>query len=92
MITANPKKVQTLTESLIDEMFRIAGHPVTYQQVLGRKDDWFNEYTMTEDQCEQWMNWGTTQIAKTLRFPKEMARREMAMINLQWGLKIQNEG
>ena len=39
---------------LINQMFIIAGHDVTYDDIKGRKDDWYTEWTMTTAQCEEW--------------------------------------
>ncbi len=39
-------------------MFEIAGHQVTYDDVKDRKDDWFQQWTMTVEQNEEWQEWG----------------------------------
>ena len=82
------EKQHQLLVNLINEMFKIAGHSVTYHDVEGRKDAWYNEWTITRDQYDSWLEWGTKQIMKTLKLPKDWAQREMAMVGLNWGLKF----
>lgn len=77
---------------LINEMFHIAGHAVTYDDVKDRKDNWFLEWTMTEAQYDEWLLWGKRYLMKKLRRYAKMAEREMAMVGLMWGLKINNDG
>jgi hypothetical protein len=78
-----------LIEDVINKMFELAGHSLKYEDVVGRKDNWFQEYTMTQEQNEEWRNWGTTYLRKKKRWPKHIAEREMAFIDLYCGLKIE---
>ena len=73
--------------NLINQMFIIAGHQVTYDDIKDRKDDWFTEYTMTTAQSDEWKEWGVTYLRKNLKINKALAEREMMWINVQWGLK-----
>jgi hypothetical protein len=73
---------------LINEMFSIAGHDVTYNDIKDRKDDWYQQYTMTESQHDEWKKWGKKYLQKTLRTPSKMAEREIQWFSLQYGLKI----
>lgn len=75
---------------LINEMFRIAGHAVTYEDIKDRKDNWFQQWTMTEAQYDEWQLWGKKYLMKNLRRYAKMAEREMAMIGLMWGLKFES--
>lgn len=75
-------------KELIDKMFEIAGHPLKFEDVEGRKDNWFQQYTMTEAQNEEWREWGTKLIMKKRRYNKFLADREMRMLDLYCGLKI----
>ena len=81
-------KDRLLLKELIDKMFEIAGHPVKFEDVEGRTDNWFQEYTMTEAQNQEWRDWGTKLIAKKKRHLRKIASREMAMLDLYCGLKI----
>jgi hypothetical protein len=69
-------------------MFEIAGHSLKFEDVEGRKDNWFQQYTMTEAQNEEWREWGTKFIMKKHRYNKYLADRDMRMLDLYCGLKI----
>jgi hypothetical protein len=70
---------------LINQMFIIAGHNVTYDDILG-KENWFREYTMTIEQNEEWKKWGKKYLMKNLNLYAKQAEREMMWTSLQWGL------
>lgn len=73
---------------ILNKMFEIAGHNVTYDDIKDRKDDWFTQWTMTEAQNDEWKEWGIQEIRKRFRYSKEWAKKEMNMISLMWGLKF----
>jgi len=81
------KTEKEIIEALINEMFVIAGHPLTYQDVEGRKDNWYSQYTMTESQNQQWKDWGVDYLRKQRHWNKRSAQREMSMLDLYCGLK-----
>ena len=81
------KKDQMVVD-MINEMFRIAGHDVTYDDVKDRKDAWYTDWTMTEDQYDNWKSWGKKYLREKFRMTARMAEREMSMICLMWGLKF----
>ena len=81
------QKINTLKD-IIDQMFIIAGYPeVGYDDIIGRKDNWYQQWTMTEDQRKEWMEWGINYLRKKRRWNKAMADREMRFIDLYCGLK-----
>jgi hypothetical protein len=77
-----------ILKELIDKMFELAGHDLKFEDVEGRKDNWFQQYTMTEAQNEEWRDWGIKLIMKKHRYNKYLADREMRMLDLYCGLKI----
>jgi hypothetical protein len=81
-------KNKLVLKELIDKMFELAGHPLKFEDVEGRKDNWFQQYTMTEAQNEEWRDWGIKLIMKKHRYNKYLADREMRMLDLYCGLKI----
>jgi len=85
------EKEQQLVADLINEMFKIAGHNVTYDDVKERKDAWYSEWTMTQAQYYEWLAWGCKLIMKRMRISKRWAEREMGMVGLNWGLKFEEE-
>jgi hypothetical protein len=77
-----------IAKALINEMFKIAGHDAKFEDIATRKDEWYNEWTMTEEQNKQWIEWGTKFIKRNLNVLQRQAESEMAMFNLNYGLKI----
>lgn len=75
---------------LINEMFIIAGHAVTYDDIKDRKDAWYVEWTMTMQEYEDWKLWGKKYLIKNLRLGAKAAEREMMWVGLQWGLKCRD--
>jgi hypothetical protein len=51
--------------------------------------EWYRNYTTTQEENQSWMEWGVAFIRKKLRMSNLMAEKEMAWINLQWGLKVE---
>ena len=85
-LTREQKSEQALID-IINQMFIIAGHNVSYDDIKDRKDNWFSEWTMTEAQNEEWKDWGVAYIRKVFKTNKILAEKEMLWFNLQWGLK-----
>jgi hypothetical protein len=84
------QKWQIAREELINKMFEIAGHPVTYEDIKDRRDNWFQQWTMTVEESEEWKSWGSDYLRKHLKLNKAMADREMLWANVQWGLMYSN--
>jgi hypothetical protein len=85
-LSREQKREQAVVD-LINQMFIIAGHEITYDDIKDRKDDWFTEWTMTTAQSEEWKKWGVNYLRENLKVSKKLAEREMMWVNLQWGLK-----
>ena len=60
------EKIDKFVVNAINEMFRIAGHEVTYDDIKDRKDNWFHDWTMTMDQNAEWQRWGKKYLQKNL--------------------------
>ena len=61
------QKLEKAVVDLINEMFKIAGHQVTYDDIKDRKDNWFQEWTMTKQQYNEWIKWGKKYLMKNLK-------------------------
>jgi hypothetical protein len=81
-------KSRQLLKELIDKMFEFAGHDLKFEDVEGRTDNWFQQYTMTEEQNKEWREWGVKYIKKKRRWNNYLAERQMAWLDLYCGLKI----
>jgi hypothetical protein len=86
-LTATEKR-DLFLQNLINKMFEIAGHQITYDDIKDRKDDWYSQWTMTTEQNDEWKKWGIAEIKKQFRYNTLTAEREMGMISLMWGLKF----
>lgn len=82
------KRDEKLVKDLIDKMFEIAEHAVTYEDIKGREDDWYVQWEMTEDQNQEWKDWGKEYLRKKGRMSKLSAEKTMSWIDLMYGLKI----
>ena len=85
-LTKEQKREQAVID-LLNQMFVIAGHQVTYEDIKDRKDHWWTEWTMTMAQADEWKAWGVDYLRKNLKLTKVLAEKEMQWVNLQWGLK-----
>jgi hypothetical protein len=85
------EKKEKLFVDIINKMFEIAGHKVTFEDIKDRKDAWYNDWTMTEDQYNEWRKWGSKELKKKLKLTDVYADRQMSMIGLNWGLKFEKE-
>ena len=81
------EKIDKFVVNAINEMFRIAGHEVTYDDIKDRKDNWFHDWTMTMDQNAEWQRWGKKYLQKNLNMYAKRAEKEMQWASLMWGLK-----
>jgi hypothetical protein len=85
------QKINDAIVDLINEMFKIAGHSVTYDDIVGRTDNWYEQWTMTESQYDEWITFGKDYLKKNLGMNKRSAEKEMAMMGLMWGLKFKKD-
>ena len=81
-------KQDKAVQDLINKMFELAGHDVTYTDIKDRQDAWYTDWTMTVEQNEQWKKWGVEYLRKALRLRKIAAEKQMAWFALNYGLKF----
>lgn len=84
------EKNDIFIEDAINKMFEIAGHDVTFDDVKDRKDNWYQEWTMTVEENKEWREWGVEELRKRFRYTKKWAQKEMGMMTLMWGLKFRD--
>jgi hypothetical protein len=84
-------KDEIVIETMINKMFELAGHSVTYDDIKDRKDDWYAQWTMTDVQNKEWREWGIKYLKKQKHLYKHYAERQMAMFDLMYGLKLQQD-
>ena len=79
---------EELAITLINKMFEIAGHEVRFDDIKGRTDNWYQQYTMTQAQNKEWFEYGKKIIKENIAFGARYADKEMRMFDLMYGLKI----
>jgi len=84
-LTREQKKEKAIVD-IINQMFVIAGHNVTHEDIRG-VDKWFQQYTMTFEQGEELKEWGKQYLMKELKMRAVYAEKEMQWFNVMWGLK-----
>lgn len=77
-----------IIKELINVMFTIAGHDVSYEDIKDRKDKWYEEWTMTPEQEAKWMEWMVAYFRKHRKLTVRYAQTSASMYNLMWGLKV----
>lgn len=77
-----------MVKDIINTMFIIAGHDVSYEDIKDRKDKWYYEWTMTHEQEEKWMEWMVAYFRKHRTLTVRYAHTSASMYNLMWGLKV----
>ncbi len=84
-LTREQKKEKAMID-IVNKMFEIAGHDVTYEDIVG-VDEWWQKYTMTVAQGEQLEEWGKKYLMRELKLRAVYAEQEMRWFNVMWGLK-----
>ena len=77
------QKKEKMVVDMINKMFEIAGHPVTFDDVKDRKDSWYTDWTMTMEQNEEWKKWGKKYLMKELRMYAKMAEKQVEPLNIK---------
>lgn len=76
-----------IAKDLLNAMFTIAGHNVTFDDVTKEPDGYYNRYTWTPEQEKEWMSWATDYVKKHGKYRATYADRQVAMFNLSYGLR-----
>lgn len=79
---------EDMVKDIINTMFIIAGHDVSYEDIKDRKDKWYEEWTMTPEQEDKWMEWMVGYFRKHRKLTVRYAQTSASMYNLMWGLRV----
>lgn len=82
-------KIDKILREILNKMFEIAGHSLTVDDIIGSKEPWYDQYTMTQSQQDEWETFSVDLLRKKHRFSKEKARKEFGWIMLCYGLKVE---
>lgn len=76
---------------IINKMFELAGHQVTFDNIQHRTDNWFLDWEITREQEQEWIDWSVEHLRKELKIPKYKAKKEMLFISMNFGLKTKQD-
>jgi hypothetical protein len=78
-VSREQKREKALID-IINQMFIIAGHDVTFDDIKDRKDDWYSQWTMTVEQSEEWQKWGVAYLRTNLKMSKKLAEKRNDLV------------
>ncbi len=81
-------KIDEAYKEIIMEMMSIAGHDISYEDLLKEKDGWWAKYTMTQEQRDKWVDFSVNLLRTKLRWSKRKSVDQMKWVDLMWGLKV----
>ena len=70
------QKQEQFVVDVINKMFEIAGHSISYDDVKDRKDAWYAEWTMTMEQSDVWKDWGIEEIRKRFKYIRNLQKEK----------------
>jgi len=79
---------EKIVRHLIDKMFEYAQLPQRYDDIKDRKDEWYREYTMTQEQSDSFKDYAIRYLKRELKSSYYKADTEYQWFDLMWGLKI----
>ena len=86
---ASNEKIDQFYKDAVNKM--LEPHGVDFDYVLKNQKitgiEWFQYYTWTKSDREEYQKWFVAEMRKRLRIPKYRAEKEFASFNLMWGLK-----
>ena len=82
---------EEIVRNVINRMFEIAGYDTCYEDIIDRKDDWYTQWTMTEEQGKIWQQWMIDYFKNECKIPLKLTERKASIYNLMWGLKYRYE-
>jgi hypothetical protein len=77
-----------IVKHLINKMFEYAHVPQTYDDIKDRKDEWYQEFTMTQEQSNAFKDYAVRYLKRELKASYYKADTEYQWFDLMWGLKI----
>ena len=80
-----------IVKHLINKMFEYAHIPQTYDDIKDRKDEWYQEYTMTQAQSNAFKDYAIRYLKRELKTGYYKADTEYQWFDLMWGLRISDK-
>jgi hypothetical protein len=80
-----------ILKHLINKMFEYANVPQTYDDIKDRKDEWYQEYTMTQEESDAFKDYAIRYLKRELKTGYYKADTEYQWFDLMYGLKISDK-
>ena len=81
---SSQERIDQAIKDLINEMFKIAGHDVTYDDIKDRKDEWYREFTMTQEESNAFKDYAIRYLKRELKTGYYKADTEYQWFDLMW--------
>jgi hypothetical protein len=72
-------------------MFEYAHIPQTYDDIKDRKDEWYKEFTMTQEESDAFKDYAIRYLRRELKTGYYKADTEYQWFDLMWGLRISDK-
>ena len=82
---------QKIVKHLINKMFEYAHVPQTYDDIKDRKDEWYREFTMTQEESDAFKDYAIRYLKRELKTGYYKADTEYQWFDLMWGLRISDK-
>ncbi len=86
-----PPDAQKIVKHLINKMFEYAHIPQTYDDVKDRKDEWYREFTMTQEESNAFKDYAIRYLKRELKTGYYKADTEYQWFDLMYGLRISDK-
>ena len=80
-------KAETLND-LVNGMFIAAGYNLSIDDVRDSSDNWFDKYTWTKDQQQDFTSWAIDYMKRKLNYSTREAARQVSWFILGYGLRV----
>jgi hypothetical protein len=88
---AQQRVLERITVHLINKMFEYAHIPQTYNDIKDRKDEWSNDFSMTEAQYLSFKNYAIRYFKRELITSYYKAETEFEWFFIMYGFKISDK-
>jgi hypothetical protein len=82
---------QKIVEHLINKMFEYAHIPQTFNDIKDRKDEWYREFTMTQEESNAFKDYAIRYLKRELKTGYYKADTEYQWFDLMYGLRISDK-
>lgn len=86
-----PPDAQKIVRHLINKMFEYAHIPQTYDDIKDRKDEWYREFTMTQEESNAFKDYAIRYLKRELKTGYYKADTEYQWFDLMYGLRISDK-